>query len=63
MEKKKLVWHTEKRKISDLLPYEKNPRKITEKQQQELTHSLKKFNIVEIPAIDTDNTICAGHQR
>lgn len=60
---KKLSWTTSKRKVDDLLPQEVNPRKITDKQMSDLKKSLKKFNIVEIPAIDLDGTILAGHQR
>lgn len=58
-----LVWRTEQRKINDLIPFLHNPRQMTEKQVEMLTKSLKKFGLVEIPAIDTDNTIIAGHQR
>ena len=63
MSKTKLEWRTEKRFVKDLLPYEKNPRTISEKQIEDLKKSLKKFNLVEIPAIDTDGKIIAGHQR
>ena len=63
MPKKKLEWRTTKRYVKDLLPHEKNPRTISEKQLDDLEKSLKKFNLVEIPAIDTDNKIIAGHQR
>ena len=59
----KLIWKTEKRRINDLVPFEKNPRTISPKQLKDLTRSLKKFNLVEIPAIDVDNKILAGHQR
>jgi hypothetical protein len=59
----KLLWHTEKRKINDLIPYEGNPRKMTEEQADQLRKSLEKFDLVEIPAIDLDNKIIAGHQR
>jgi len=59
----KLTWHTEKRKVCDLLPYVKNPRTISDKQMKDLVKSFKKFDLVEIPAIDTDGKICAGHQR
>ncbi|MHA1280300.1 MAG: DNA modification methylase [Candidatus Helarchaeota archaeon] len=59
----KLVWHNEIRKPNDLLPYEENPRQMTEEQALQLKKSLEKFNLVEVPAIDTDNKICAGHQR
>lgn len=60
---KKLIWHTEKRKINDLLPYSKNPRSISGKQMNDLKKSIRKFNVVEIPAVDVDGKICAGHQR
>jgi DNA modification methylase len=58
-----LVWRTEKRRVNDLLPYEKNPRKITDSQMEGLKESLKKFNLAEIPAINLDGKIVAGHQR
>jgi DNA modification methylase len=58
-----MYWHTEKRKISDLHPTEYNPRKLNKKQQADLTKSLEKFDLVEIPAINTDNQVLAGHQR
>jgi DNA modification methylase len=63
MAKVKLQWHTERRKVNDLIPYSKNPRNISEQQIEALKNSLKKFNLVELPAIDTDNQIIAGHQR
>ena len=63
MSKQKLTWHTEKRKVNDLLPYAKNPRSISDKQMNDLKKSLKKFNLVEIPAIDKDGRVLAGHQR
>jgi len=58
-----LTFHTESRVINDLIPYEKNPRKLDEKQFRQLKASLEKFNLAEIPVIDTDNKIVAGHQR
>lgn len=60
---KKLVWTTVQRKINDLIPQEINPRKITDKQMSDLKRSITKFNLVEIPAVDNDGTILAGHQR
>ncbi len=59
----KLIWHTEKRKINSLLPYSKNPRSVSDKQMNDLKKSIRKFNLVELPAIDVDGKICAGHQR
>ena len=59
---KKLTWHNETRKLSELIPYDKNPRRLTDKQKKDLTASLKKFNLVEIPAI-CGKKIISGHQR
>lgn len=58
-----LKWHTEKRKVSEIIPYELNPRRISEKKRRDLELSLIKFNLVEIPVIDLDNKLIAGHQR
>lgn len=58
-----LEWTTEKRKVKDLIPYEYNPRILSETKKQKLRDSLEKFNLAEIPAINTDNIIIAGHQR
>ena len=59
----KFIWKTEQRKINDLIPYENNPRKLSEKQKEDLIKSLEKFDLVEIPAINTNNKIISGHQR
>ena len=59
----KLKWHTEQRIINDLIPYKENPRTMTEKQKNDLGESLKRFNLMSIPVINTDNTIISGHQR
>lgn len=63
MHKEKLSWHTEKRKVSDLIPWEQNPRQMTEKQVADLKKSLEKFNLMSIPVVDLDNRIVSGHQR
>lgn len=60
---KKLKWHTEKRTVDDLIPYEENPRMITEKQKKDLEQSLKRFDLMSIPVINTNNIIISGHQR
>lgn len=46
-----------------MIPYELNPRILSDLQAEKLKKSLNKFNLVEIPAIDTHNKIIAGHQR
>lgn len=59
----KLIWRTETRTVSELVPHIKNPRKISPSQLDALKRSFEKYNLVEIPAIDIDGTIIAGHQR
>lgn len=64
MKKEKLLeWKTEQRKVKDLLPLEINPRKISEDKKAKLIRSLEKFNLAEIPAVNTDNKIIGGNQR
>lgn len=60
---RKLLWTTVQKRVNDLIPQKVNPRKITDKQMSDLKKSLQKYNLVEIPAIDTDGKILAGHQR
>lgn len=59
----KLEWYTEKRKVKDLIPFEYNPRILTDERKEKLRRSLERFNLAEIPAINKDNIILAGHQR
>lgn len=58
-----MKWKTEKRKINDLIPYQHNPRQMSKSQNEALENSLKKFDLVEIPAINKNNIILSGHQR
>lgn len=60
---KKLEWHTETRKVSELVPNVNNPRGMSPKPMTDLKRSLKKFNVVEPAVIDTDNKVIVGHQR
>jgi hypothetical protein len=63
MHTEQLVWHTESRKVDSLLPHKKSPRKISKEQSERLKKSLETYGLVEIPAVDLDGTILAGHQR
>lgn len=58
-----LEWYTVQRKVKDLVPCDFNPRQINDADMKKLRESLEKFNLVEIPVIDLDNTLIAGHQR
>lgn len=58
-----MKWTTEKRRLTDLKENRINPRKISKKQKSDIEESLDHFSLAEIPAINRDNTIIAGHQR
>lgn len=58
-----LKWETKKVKVKDLIQLDINPRKISEDKKQKLVESLEKFNLVEIPAVNTDFQIIGGNQR
>jgi len=59
----RLSWQTTQIKINDLIPFEGNPRQMTDAQAAQLKASLEKFNLVEIPAANLNGTILAGHMR
>ena len=59
----KITWANEKRKLSELVPWERNPRQITDKQAERLVESFEQFGQVEIIAIGPENQIYNGHQR
>lgn len=61
--KQKLHWHTEKRKVSTLIPWDKNPNTMDEKERGDLHHSIDKFNYVETVIINLDDRIIGGHHR
>lgn len=58
-----LEWHVEQIAWRDMIPFEHNPRKMNAKTKQKLRESYQKFGDVEIPVLDFDNMIIAGHQR
>ena len=59
----KIDWRTKKIKISDLIPNPRNPREISKEQVSSLRKSLERFDLAEIPAVNLNNKILAGHQR
>ncbi|GAA3953986.1 DNA modification methylase [Hymenobacter algoricola] len=58
-----LEWSTQQRRVRDLVPMDYNPRILTDEGRERLTRSIRKFNLAEIPAINSDNLVLAGHQR
>lgn len=58
-----IFWNTERRKLGELKYTAYNPRRLTEKQHADLKKSLDKFNLAELPVINQDKYILAGHMR
>jgi ParB-like chromosome segregation protein Spo0J len=50
-------------KISELKPFPNNPRKISEKDMNDLVNDLREFGFVEPIVVNKDLTIIGGHQR
>ena len=61
--KQRMFWTNEKRKLSDLKPWQRNPRQIKDKQAKLLAESFSDFGQVETIAISANGDIYNGHQR
>lgn len=58
-----MKWNYVKRKIDELRPQQKNPRKISKIQKDQIKSSLDKFGCAQPIVINKDGTILGGHQR
>jgi len=58
-----IIWQNQKRQISELVPADYNPRRLTDSQRDQLKKSLEKFNLADPLILNTDNTLIGGHQR
>ena len=54
---------TEEVSTADLVPWEKNPRTITDHDMEALRRSIREYGFVEPLVIDEDNPVIGGHQR
>lgn len=59
----KLTWSNERRRLSELMPWPRNPRQIKRDQAKRLVQSFDQFGQVETIAIGPDNEVYNGHQR
>jgi ParB-like nuclease domain len=57
------LFETQKRRVSDLVPSDRNPRKMTANEQRKLQERIGKYGFISIPAITHDNQILSGTQR
>lgn len=58
-----IIWTNARRKLKDLVPWERNPRQIKTDQAKRLVQSFEEFGQVETIAIGPNNEIYNGHQR
>ena len=58
-----MKWHLETRKLKDLKPHPKNPRKLSKHDAEHLQQSLDKFGLIDKPTITQEGRIIGGHQR
>ena len=56
-------WKFETRKINQIKPWSKNPRRITKQGMEQLDRSISKFGLPEPIVLNTDGTIIGGHAR
>lgn len=61
--KNTIAWTNQRRKLSDLKPWDRNPRQIKDKQAKLLAESFQDFGQVETIAIGPGGEIYNGHQR
>lgn len=52
-----------KAKVSDLLPTEKNPRKISSAEKDRLRNKIERLGLFEAPTVDTNNELLNFNQR
>lgn len=50
-------------KVEDLVPYERNPRKIPQEAVDDVRESYKQCGVIDPIEIDEDNVILSGHTR
>ncbi len=55
----KLTWHTEKRRLGDLIEWDKNPRQLKDHDAEHLKKSLDAFGVADPLIINIDNKIIA----
>lgn len=58
-----ITWANEQRRLSELIPWPRNPRQIRDTQVGRLQESLEEFGQPEVIAIGPGNEVYNGHQR
>ncbi len=58
-----MIWLNQKRKLKELIPYERNPRKVSDEKLKLLKKRIEELGYYNPIILDKDNTVLAGHQR
>ncbi len=59
-----ITWRTERARLGDLVPWDKNPRILTDKQAADLDESLEEFGLVDALVVNDDGrSMIGGHAR
>ncbi len=58
-----IIWSSEKRMISELIPAKYNPRQASEKEEKDLDLSIDRFSLADPIIINRNNTVIGGHFR
>jgi DNA modification methylase len=58
-----ITWTNEKRRLSELIPWEENPRALSEQEAARLRDSFQTFGYSQLIEIEPDGEILDGHQR
>lgn len=56
-------WTLQTRKIADLKPHPRNPRKLSKADYEQLKTSIDKFGLIDKPIVTRDGSVIGGHQR
>ena len=60
---KPITWKIEKRAVKDLIPLEKNPRKITKANMAKLKDRITKRGMHDVVKVDTKGVVLSGNMR
>jgi len=61
--RKPIIWRTERRRVGDLIEWDRNPRLLTDREAEELDRSLETFGYVDVVVVNTDGSLIGGHMR
>ena len=58
-----ITWITEQRKLSNLAPWDKNPRKLSDHDAEQLRLSIERFGVADPLIVNVNGQLIGGHQR